>query len=54
MTPAAMLAVEHAKKTGAWSVAYANRIKEAIPIDLEDALKENSKAWYNFQNFANS
>lgn len=54
MTPAGMLAIERAKKTGAWSAAYTNRIKDTVPIDLEVALKENLKAWCNFQNFANS
>src|SRR3990170_6620341 len=54
MTKAGIAATEKAKASGSWENAYTNKIKDAIPSDLEEALRKNEQAWSNFQNFANS
>jgi uncharacterized protein YdeI (YjbR/CyaY-like superfamily) len=54
MTPAGLAKIEEAKKTGMWDSAYTNKTKDAIPLDLKEALMKDNKAWNNFQNFANS
>ncbi|MBN1245607.1 YdeI/OmpD-associated family protein [Candidatus Bathyarchaeota archaeon] len=54
MTEAGLAKIEEAKKTGLWDNAYTNKTKEAIPLDLKEALMKDKKAWDNFQNFANS
>jgi len=54
MTQAGLDKIEVAKKQGLWDTAYTNKVKERIPLDLKQALLEDSKAWANFQHFANS
>ena len=54
MTKAGIATIEKAKASGSWENAYTNKIKDAIPSDLEEALRKNEQAWSNFQNFANS
>lgn len=54
MTIAGLAKVEEAKKSDYWEKAYTNKIKNAMPSDLEKALMIDKKAWDNFQNFANS
>jgi uncharacterized protein YdeI (YjbR/CyaY-like superfamily) len=54
MTTAGLAKIEEAKKTGLWDSAYTSKTKESIPLDLEQALMKDNKAWNNFQNFANS
>ena len=54
MTAAGLVKIEEAKKSGFWDNAYTNKTKEAIPLDLKEALMKDKKAWGNFQNFANS
>jgi len=54
MTKDGLVMIEEAKKSGAWEAAYSNKTKDKLPVDLENALKENREAWHNFQNFANS
>jgi len=46
--------IEEAKKQGLWDNAYTNKVRDRIPSDLKKAIIANSKAWYNFQHFANS
>ncbi len=45
---------EEAKKSGYWDAAYTNKIKDEVPSDLKKGLTEDSKAWNNFEKFANS
>jgi uncharacterized protein YdeI (YjbR/CyaY-like superfamily) len=54
MTKAGLAAMELSKASGSWDTAYTNKVKDAVPVDLESALKEQQKAWHNFQAFANS
>jgi uncharacterized protein YdeI (YjbR/CyaY-like superfamily) len=54
MTGAGLIKIEEAKKNGNWDKAYTNRTKDEMPDDLENSLKEDSTAWCNFMNFANS
>ncbi len=54
MTQAGLDKIEEAKKHGLWDTAYTNKVKERIPSDLKQALLKDSKAWFNFQSFANS
>jgi uncharacterized protein YdeI (YjbR/CyaY-like superfamily) len=54
MTQAGLDKIEEAKKHGLWDRAYTNKVKERIPSDLKQALLADSKAWDNFQHFANS
>jgi uncharacterized protein YdeI (YjbR/CyaY-like superfamily) len=54
MTDAGLLKIEEAKRNGLWDTAYTNREKEELPEDLKDALIQDSAAWNNFKNFANS
>ncbi|MDD5311929.1 MAG: YdeI/OmpD-associated family protein [Dehalococcoidia bacterium] len=54
MTEAGLARIEEARKNGNWDKAYTNRIKDEMPADLEKALREDSTAWNNFMNFANS
>jgi uncharacterized protein YdeI (YjbR/CyaY-like superfamily) len=54
MANAGLAKIEEAKKNGAWGAAYTNKTRDKIPTDLRSALKENSTAWNNFNNFANS
>ena len=54
MTNAGLAKIEAAKKNGAWDDAYTNKTRDEIPFDLKKALKENSTAWNNFNDFANS
>ena len=54
MTSAGIATIEKAKASGSWENAYTNKVKDAVPNDLEKALRNNEKAWSNFQNFANS
>jgi uncharacterized protein YdeI (YjbR/CyaY-like superfamily) len=54
MTQTGLDKIEEAKKQGLWDTAYTNKIKDRIPSDLKQALLEDSRAWDNFQSFANS
>jgi len=54
ITEAGMATIKKAKASGSWKNAYTSRIKGALPVDLEQKLRKNEKAWSNFQNFANS
>ncbi|MFC1994801.1 YdeI family protein [Chloroflexota bacterium] len=54
MTSAGLVKIEEAKKNGSWEAAYTNKIRDEIPFDLKEALLKNSKAWNNFERFANS
>ena len=54
MTSAGLAKIEAARKSGWWDKAYTNKIKDAIPTDLEQALMNEEKPWENFQRFANS
>jgi uncharacterized protein YdeI (YjbR/CyaY-like superfamily) len=54
MTTAGLAKIEEAKKNGTWDAAYTNKLKDEIPTDLETALKMDSKAFTNFQKFANT
>jgi len=54
MSEAGMATIKKGKASGSWENAYTNRIKDALPFDVEEALRKNEKAWSNFQNFANS
>ena len=54
MTRAGLAKIEEAKKNGTWDAAYTNKIRDEIPSDLKKALMENTKAWNNFESFANS
>jgi len=54
MTQAGLARIEEARKNGNWDKAYTNRTKDEMPADLENALKEDLRAWKNFMDFANS
>jgi uncharacterized protein YdeI (YjbR/CyaY-like superfamily) len=54
MTKSGLDKIEEAKRQGLWDSAYTSKVKDRIPSDLKQALIVNSKAWYNFQHFANS
>ncbi len=54
MTTAGLARIEEAKRNGYWDAAYTNRTKYEMPVDLKKALMENSQAWNNFENFANT
>jgi len=54
MTAAGLTKIEEAKKNGTWDAAYTNKVRDEIPSDLRKALMENTKAWNNFESFANS
>jgi uncharacterized protein YdeI (YjbR/CyaY-like superfamily) len=54
MTIAGLAKIEEAKQNGLWDAAYTNKIRDEIPSDLKKSLMENSKAWNNFESFANS
>jgi len=54
MTSAGLAKIEEAKENGLWQTAYTSRKQENMPDDLKMALMDNSSAWSNFQNFANS
>jgi uncharacterized protein YdeI (YjbR/CyaY-like superfamily) len=54
MTKAGLLKIEEAKKNGNWDNAYTSLIKDTLPDDLKKALKQNTEAWKNFRQFANS
>jgi uncharacterized protein YdeI (YjbR/CyaY-like superfamily) len=54
MAPIGLVTIEQAKLSGSWSSAYTNRVRDAAPADLEEALMKNESAWANFQKFANS
>jgi uncharacterized protein YdeI (YjbR/CyaY-like superfamily) len=54
MTESGLAKIEEAKRSGKWSSAYTAKKKPTIPSDLKKALKENQKAWDNFNDFANS
>lgn len=53
MTPAGSAVIKVAKKNGNWQKAYAMTDTPKLPIELEDSLKKNKKAWSNFQGFTN-
>ena len=54
MTEVGLAAINLAKKNGLWEIAYTNKVKEKLPLDLKKALYSDKIAWDNFQNFANS
>ncbi len=54
MTEAGLRAVEDAKESGMWDAAYTSRVEPEVPDDLLEALKEDGKAWENFEGFSNS
>ncbi|MFC2122926.1 YdeI family protein [Bacteroidota bacterium] len=54
MTIAGLAKIEEAKKNGFWDVAYTNKTRDEIPLDLKEALMENPIAWNSFKGFANS
>lgn len=54
MTAAGLAKIEEAKKSGYWDTAYTNKIKDEAPSDLKKGLMEDSRAWNNFEKFANS
>lgn len=54
MTAEGLALVEAAKKSGKWDAAYSMKGEQEMPEDLEKALKENGRAWANFQQYSNS
>ncbi len=54
MTKAGLELVEIAKKNGQWEKAYTSKDKLEIPEDLLSALKTNTIAFKNFNNFSPS
>jgi len=54
MTPAGMKLVEAARESGEWEKAYRLADDHDVPVELEQALKENATAWKNFQAFSNT
>ena len=54
MTRAGLDKIEEAKRNGYWDTAYTNKTKYEMPVDLQKALMEDSKALNNFENFANT
>lgn len=54
MTQAGLEKIREAKQNGLWDIAYTNKTKERIPVDLKQALVTDGKAWNNFKKFANS
>jgi uncharacterized protein YdeI (YjbR/CyaY-like superfamily) len=54
MTDAGLALIEIAKKNGKWDAAYSSKKMFEMPGDLKSALKQNKKAWENFNNFAPS
>ena len=54
MTAAGLAKIAEAKKSGFWDAAYTNKTRDEIPSDLKQGLTEDSKAWNNFEKFANS
>jgi uncharacterized protein YdeI (YjbR/CyaY-like superfamily) len=54
MAPSGLATVEQAKSSGSWDNAYTNKLKDAVPADLEEALRKNEPAWLHFHKFANS
>ena len=53
MTGAGMIKIDEAKANGLWDAAYTSRVKPELPDDLKAALKTDSEAQKNFNNFAN-
>jgi uncharacterized protein YdeI (YjbR/CyaY-like superfamily) len=54
MTASGLAKIEEAKKSGYWENAYTSLTSRPIPNDLKDALMKDTKAWNNFNKFANS
>ena len=54
MTKAGISKINEARENGYWDNAYTNLKRDAMPADLESALKEDPAAWKNFEAFANS
>ena len=54
MTDSGLVKIQEAKMNGLWEIAYTNKTKEKIPLDLKEALMKEKKAWDNFERFANS
>ena len=54
MTKEGFSKIEEAKRNGKWESAYTSKKKPDMPSDLKRSLKENKKAWKNFNNFSNS
>ena len=54
MTPKGLAMIDVAKSSGSWDSAYTNKVKDAVPLDLKEALMKNEPAWLHFQKFANS
>jgi len=54
MTAPGFESVRAAKESGEWEKAYRVGEDHDVPPELENALKQNMKAWKNFQNFSNT
>lgn len=54
MAEAGLRAVEEARESGMWEVAYTSRVEPEVPDDLLEALKEDQEALINFEAFSNS
>jgi len=54
MEKAGISKINQAKENGYWDNAYTNLKRDAMPADLESALKEDPVALRNFEAFANS
>jgi uncharacterized protein YdeI (YjbR/CyaY-like superfamily) len=52
MCAAGLAEVRQARKTGKWQAAYTNRREDAVPPDLEKALRADPEAWRNFHGMA--
>lgn len=54
MTEAGLKTIDEAKANGRWDIAYSSKEKTPLPEDLAKALKENPKAFSNFEAYSNS
>jgi uncharacterized protein YdeI (YjbR/CyaY-like superfamily) len=54
MTSTGLAKIDKARKSGRWKDAYTNKVRDAVPADLVEALRAEKKAWENFQAFANT
>jgi uncharacterized protein YdeI (YjbR/CyaY-like superfamily) len=54
MTEAGLKEIKKAKKQGTWQKAYTSQTKPTMPEELKKALKQNTVALDNFNNFTNS
>jgi uncharacterized protein YdeI (YjbR/CyaY-like superfamily) len=54
MSPAGLVKIEEAKRTGLWDSAYTNALLDDLPDDLKEELLKNKSAWINFCGLANT